>query len=101
PPHTSAIRCKLVIWSGKKDDVAKLPSLMRSIAPAAKLGPLTKGGPSHYPEVITRGELGKDDAPYTIDTLTAPEDNPWKSFLRFGGLDFHSNGVAAICSVSG
>src|SRR4029450_1094563 len=63
---------------------------------------LTKGGPARYPEpVITRGVLGTGDGPYVVDTLTPPVENPWKSFLRFGGLDFFSNGDCAVCSVSG
>jgi hypothetical protein len=63
---------------------------------------LCKGGPSRYPRpVLTKGVLGVGDGPYVVDTLTPPEDNPWKSFLRFGGLDFFSNGDAAVCSVSG
>ena len=39
--------------------------------------------------------------PYVVDTLTAPDDNPWKSFIRFSGVDFFSNGDAALCSISG
>ena len=63
---------------------------------------LTKGGPARYPEpVVTKGVLGSNAQAYTVDTLTPPVDNPWKSFLRFGGLDFFSNGDAVVCSVSG
>ncbi|QOV87649.1 DUF6797 domain-containing protein [Humisphaera borealis] len=63
---------------------------------------LRKGCPPRYPQpLITKGTLGKSDGPWAVDTLTAPDDNPWHSFLRFGGHDFFSNGDAAICSVSG
>jgi glucose/arabinose dehydrogenase len=51
--------------------------------------------------IVTKGHLGKADGPYAVDTLTAPDDNPQKSFLRFGGLDFFANGDLAVCSVSG
>ena len=68
----------------------------------AKPSDLTRGGPARYPDpVVTRGTLGTGDGPYVVDTLTPPTDNPWKSFLRFGGLDFFKNGDAAVCSVSG
>jgi len=63
---------------------------------------MTKGGPPRYPNpIITKGTLGTGDGPWVVDTLTAPDNNPWNSFLRFGGHDFFSNGDAAICSVSG
>jgi hypothetical protein len=66
------------------------------------LDALTKGGPSHWRNWIqTKGELGKGDGPYVVDTLTAPEDNPYMSWLRFGGLDFFSDGRAALCTWSG
>ena len=72
--------------------------------PRAILRPsqLIKGGPPRYPDpVVTKGTLGTGDGPYVVDTLTPPVDNPWRSFLRFGGLDFFENGDAAVCSVSG
>ena len=47
------------------------------------------------------GTLGNEQGPYVVDTLTAPDDNPWKSYLRFSGHDFFKNGNAAICSISG
>ena len=63
---------------------------------------MTKGGPPSYPKPIaTKGTLGKSDGPYAVDTLTAPDDNPWNFFLRFGGHDFFKNGDAAICSSPG
>jgi hypothetical protein len=75
---------------------------MRNEAPAPVLpSTLVQGGPSRYPPLTTKGSLGPGGNAYTVDTLTPPTDNPWKSFLRFGGLDFFSNGDAAVCSVSG
>ena len=63
---------------------------------------LTKGGAARYPEpVVTQGTLGKAGGPYELDTLTAPDENPWKSWLRFGGLDFFPDGRAALCTWSG
>jgi hypothetical protein len=63
---------------------------------------LTKGGPArHKDEVVTRGVLGRTGGPYEVDTLTVPEENPWHSWMRFGGLDFFSDGRAALCTWSG
>jgi len=63
---------------------------------------LTKGGPARFPNpVVTRGVLGRGGGAYEVDTLTAPDENPWNSWLRFGGLDFFSDGRAAVCTWSG
>ncbi len=64
---------------------------------------LANGGPLLWPETIeTKGTLGKDDAPYTVDTLTIPEKNPWNSWMRLGGFDFFADGKrAAVCTWSG
>ncbi|HLY11928.1 MAG TPA: DUF6797 domain-containing protein, partial [Planctomycetota bacterium] len=63
---------------------------------------LTKGGPARYPgPVLTKGTLGSAGGAYEVDTLTAPDENPWQSWLRFTGLDFFSDGRAALCTWSG
>jgi hypothetical protein len=67
----------------------------------SKTESLRLGAPAQYPPIVTQGQLGKPDSTYIVDTLTAPDDNPWKSFLRFGGHDFFANGDCAVCSVSG
>jgi glucose/arabinose dehydrogenase len=41
-------------------------------------------------------------APYVVDTLTVPENNPFNSWIRCSGIDFFKGGKrAAVCSVSG
>ncbi len=61
------------------------------------------GGPSRWsPALTTRAEMGRDDGPFAVDTLTAPRDNPWHSWMRFGGFDFFPGGTrAAICTWNG
>jgi hypothetical protein len=54
------------------------------------------GGP-----IETRGVRAKDDAAYVVDTLTVPEDNPWKSWMRIGAFDFFADGRAAVSTWSG
>ncbi len=62
----------------------------------------THGGPLRWAaEPETKGVLAKDDAPYVLDMLTAPEENPYKSWLRFTGLDFFADGRAAVCTWNG
>ena len=107
PPHESTLRFKLLLWSGPAADrQAFYDFVAGGKIQVEDLRPLTQGGPARFPEpVATKGVLGKpdpkSDGAYVVDTLTAPDDNPWKSFLRFGGVDFFSNGDAALCSISG
>ncbi len=62
----------------------------------------TRGGPARYrEEVVTRGTLGKEPGAYAVDTLTAPERNPWNAWMRFGDLDFFSDSRAAATTWSG
>jgi mono/diheme cytochrome c family protein len=64
-----------------------------------ELAPLLAGGPGIYPEVqVTQGQRGADTAPYAVDSLTLPVDNPWGSRTRFGGFDFFADGKRAACS---
>jgi hypothetical protein len=60
---------------------------------------LTKGGPTLWGQPIaTQGVRGKDDGPYAVDTLTVPEENPFKSWMRIGGMDFFPDGKSAAVS---
>lgn len=95
-------RLKLLLWGGPSGAMGSFSGMYQTSGGPAALEPLTRGGPARYPQKLeTRGVLGKGDGPYVVDTLTAPEENPWKSFLRFGGHDFFKNGDMAVCSVSG
>jgi len=65
-----------------------------------------KGGPAHWPDpVMTKGVLNTSKTPdgaYVTDCLTAPEKNPWNRRVRFGGMDFFSDGKrAALCTHDG
>lgn len=66
--------------------------------PFALLG----GGSPRYPEpVLTRGTLGAGDGAYVADTLTLPDENPGKAWIRPTGLDFFANGRLAVCTLNG
>ncbi len=70
--------------------------------PLASLVALTKGGPAKWgAPVETQGKVGTGDGTYVVDEITAPDENPFNSWLRFGGHDFFANGDAAIVNVSG
>jgi glucose/arabinose dehydrogenase len=48
--------------------------------------------------VKTQGALGADDQPYTLDTITIPFENPYKSWMRIGGMDLFKDGKSAAIS---
>jgi hypothetical protein len=96
--------CGVAVWRGPKAKLAGVLKTMRAELGAPKLlGPLTRGGVSLWNEpVITRGRLGLTPGAYVVDTLTVPEENPWKSWIRCSGFDFFKDGTtAAMCSVTG
>ncbi|HVE38733.1 MAG TPA: DUF6797 domain-containing protein [Planctomycetota bacterium] len=97
PAHDQPLLLKLAFGS----DRAALTSLIQA-GVVEDPEPLTKGGPARYPEpVVTRGVLGKSGGAYELDTLTVPDQNPFNSWMRLGGLDFFSDGRAALCTWSG
>jgi hypothetical protein len=67
------------------------------------LDQFTKGGKPHYPQVITTQVVkGIENDLFAVDQLSAPYDNPWKSRMKFSGIDFMSNpDVAVMCTTDG
>jgi hypothetical protein len=98
-PSQSPTAFKLVIGSSTKEDPARFNEYLKDSGASLDLAQYTKGGPSQWPQtVVTKGTLGTDDGPYVVDTLTAPEENPYKSWMRFGGMDFFADGKSAALS---
>ena len=83
---------------------AKNAADLKGISAPANLADFTQAGPVHWAETLTtKGALGKDadKQPYVLDTVGVPFENPWKSWMRIGGLDFFPDGRAAVCTWSG
>ncbi|GAA5117835.1 hypothetical protein JIN84_16825 [Luteolibacter yonseiensis] len=82
-------------------------ALARGTEPKAAAAPdikkLITGGAPLYPEIVeTKGTVSSDkESPYVTDVVTLPNDNPWKSNLRFGGFDFIDEDSAALSSWNG
>ncbi len=99
---SEAVRIKVGIWSGPKDEVEAARAALKEITEAPDLAPYTKGGKALWPQTVTlAGKRAKDDAAYVIDQVPVPFQNPYKSWMRFGGFDFFSDGRAAVCTWSG
>ena len=93
----------VVIWSGAAGDSGKFAGFLKA---EPKMLDYAKGGPAHWPQTfVTNGVLNTSSTPdgaYTTDTVTAPEKNPWNRRVRFGGMDFFSDGTrAALCTHDG
>ncbi|HLY73074.1 MAG TPA: DUF6797 domain-containing protein [Planctomycetota bacterium] len=65
------------------------------------LSALLKPGPPRWTPIETRGQVGREKGPYVVDTLTVPYENPWKALFFISGVDFFSNGDAAVCTIHG
>lgn len=65
---------------------------------------LTQGGPPRYQEFVstvgTQGQASEGSA-WAVDAITLPENNPWKSNLRFGGFDFLDDNTAVLSTWNG
>ncbi len=95
---------KLVIGGVKKGETSKFAGhLKKADGGSLDLARYTKGGPAEWTQTVeTQGKLGTGDGPYVVDTLTAPDENPYRSWIRFGGMDFFADGKsAALCTWSG
>jgi putative heme-binding domain-containing protein len=76
---------------------------VRTVAPASEhpLWPELQRAQPQWPQVFeTRIEHGTG-APYAVDTIALPTDNPWKSQMFVGGLAFLPDGAALVCTMQG
>jgi hypothetical protein len=101
-PAKQARRFKVLIWRGKDaPDLHGFQAAIKETPPPADVAAWLKPGPDRWPALVTRGEVGKDDAPYVIDTLTVPYDNPFRALFFITALDFLPNGDVAVCTCHG
>jgi putative heme-binding domain-containing protein len=101
---------KRVVFSYRVGDVEMLDApwvedghFIRLLAPREQhpLADWTHGGPPQWPQVFeTHGTLGAG-APYAVDNVHPPYDNPWRALLFFGDHDFLPDGTAFICTMEG
>lgn len=101
PARQTPSRIKLLVWQGNVKDLPRFEAIEKATLPIDDLSALTKPGPSRWKSLVTKGQTGKEDGPFAIDTLTVPFDNPYKALFFVGGLDFLPNGDAAVCTAHG
>ncbi len=100
PAHREPITFRVFVTA--RMSAAQLRDLVRDAGPTEDPTRLCKGGPRRWKkEIALPGKRGEDKGAYTVDTVPLPEDNPWGSWMRPGGLDFFSDGRAVLCTWSG
>lgn len=96
---TKAGSFNLVVWGGS---AAKAGEFAKISTSGVSLVDFTKPAANRWPEpVMTKGALetsATPDGAYVTDSLTVPENNPWKRRIRIGGLDFFKDGKSAAVS---
>ena len=106
PPLTEAQRLRLMIGEEPRRNLTEMETRLRAylsqLEAVPDLAELGRGGPARWGEPLkTKAVASRTEAVLAVDTLTVPKINPWKSWLRFGGLDFLSADRALLASVSG
>ena len=94
---------KVTVWSGPASAAAGFAQLASG---KPKMIAFQKGGSKRWNQSVQlAGKLNTSSTPdgaYVTDSITAPEDNPWKRRVRFGGMDFFADGKrAALCTHDG
>lgn len=81
---------------------ASTAAVAQSPAKAVDLTVHTKGGAPRWGDALkTTLNEGAGDGAYVVDTITVPNENPWKSYMRTSGFDFFADGRAALCTMDG
>lgn len=80
-----------------------LEALVKNTGGPEELEKYTKGGPAHYPQVLSSPIIsGDDQAAYVEDVFVLPLENPWKSRMRPTGIDFLDDpDQAVVCTIDG
>jgi len=103
PKGANGTLFNVVVWSGAKTNTGKAAALAQFRPRMVDFG---EGGPAHWAvPVVNKGVLNTSRTPdgaYITDSITPPTPNPWNRRVRFGGMDFFSDGKrAALCTHEG
>jgi hypothetical protein len=93
---------KVLIWHGAAPDLKAFAKRVKASPAPESDGEKAHPVASPWKETITTNlEIGPEDGPFAIDTLTLPYANPYKALFFVTGLDFMPNGDIAICTAHG
>lgn len=98
PPRKGLSTFKLCMWPCEESKLEKHYALARN----ARLNDVDLPYERQWTQKITTtGKVAADDAPYVVDTITLPFDNPYKALFFTSGHDFVSHDTMAVCTVHG
>jgi hypothetical protein len=95
-------RFKLLLANAPEKDLPALARLVKHSPPPADLKAWTRPGPARWGKpLVTKGEVGRGEGPFAIDTLTVPYDNPHHALMFLSGVDFLPTGEVVVCTAHG
>jgi type 1 glutamine amidotransferase/mono/diheme cytochrome c family protein len=102
PGRSGGLRVKLWLWRGPKEGLGRFLKAVGASGVLAPLAPLLAPGEPLWKETLTtRGRLGTSSGAYAIDTVPLPVENPYRALFFLSGVDFLSNGDAAVSTAHG
>jgi mono/diheme cytochrome c family protein len=102
PKFKGGERFKIVHSKTTLERVQNCIALLKNSPAPEDLTALLKPGKLLWPETVkTAGRIGEEAGAYQLDTITLPMENPWRSWLRLGGLDFFKDGRIAFSTFAG
>ncbi|MEI6714977.1 MAG: DUF6797 domain-containing protein [Verrucomicrobiota bacterium] len=102
PEFKGGERFKIAHWRGNVGQVDAMVTALRAMNSAGDLTELTKPGRLLWPEIVTtQGSVGTEDGAFQVDKVEIPVKNPWRSWLRIGGMDFFKDGRIAFSTLAG
>ena len=101
-PGEQSRRLTLVYWTGPELAWNQFEAALKASGAPEDLQPNLQPGPRQWTAaIVTRGKCSTESKAYVVDTLTLPFDNPYGALMFISGLDFFSNGDAAVSTVHG
>ena len=103
PAHQSRLRCRVATVTGSRQQVDAMQQAASADAADVDLAALvSKGDTARWgAPIVTKGERGKDDGPFAVDTIAIPFENRFGSRMRTAAFDFFRDGRAAISTWNG
>src|SRR5690606_1526575 len=98
--HEADRRFTTALWQGASEDKEALGQVLSSLE--VDTPDFRKGGPGYWQEeVLTKGQVSPDTAPYVMDQLTLPIPNPWSRNVRVVDVAFLGDNRAALVTFEG
>jgi type 1 glutamine amidotransferase len=102
PAHDKPVLLKVFLWKhGKVAEMDRYLTFARKSPAPVSLAKWIMPGDTLWEPLQTKGEIGKDNGPFAVDTLTVPYDNPYKALFFVTGVDVMPNGDLAVCTAHG